>query len=91
MAMAATFTTSVTAIASTITTAATASTFTAKAGIFICPDANTLYGFTENLELISGFPLVGYGIPAFADINGDKNLDCITITIDKKLNAWNLR
>ena len=62
-----------------------------NAGIFICPDANTLYGFTENLELISGFPLVGYGIPAFADINGDKNLDCITITIDKKLNAWNLR
>lgn len=62
-----------------------------NAGIFICPDANTLYGFTENLELISGFPLVGYGIPSFADINGDKNLDCITITIDKKLNAWNLR
>lgn len=62
-----------------------------NAGIFICPDANTLYGFTENLELISGFPLVGYGKPAFADINGDKNLDCITITIDKKLNAWNLR
>ena len=60
-------------------------------GIFVCPDSNTLYGFTESLELISGFPLVGYGIPVFADANGDKNLDCITFSIDNKINAWNLR
>ena len=60
-------------------------------GVFVCPDSNVLYGFTEGLELISGFPLVGYGIPAFADVNGDKSLDCITLSIDNKLNAWNLR
>ncbi len=59
--------------------------------IFVCADGNILYGFNENLEILQGFPIAGWGIPAFADVNGDKAADCFALTIDQKLNAWNLR
>ena len=59
--------------------------------IYLTTDGNVIYGFNENLELISGFPLAGCGTPVFADVNGDRILDCIVQTIDKKINAWNLR
>ena len=59
--------------------------------IYLTTDGNVIYGFNENLELLSGFPLAGCGTPVFTDVNGDKVLDCIVQTIDKKLNAWNLR
>lgn len=59
--------------------------------IYVCPDGNTLYGFTSSLELISGFPVTGWGVPAFADVNGDRNADCFVLTLDNTLTAWNLR
>ena len=62
-----------------------------KSGVFTCADANVIYGFNENLELISGFPLTGYGNPVFADVNGDKVSECLALTIDKNLVAWKMR
>lgn len=59
--------------------------------VYVCADGNTIYGFTGSLELLSGFPLVGWGKPAFADVNGDNNADCFVLTINGNLNAWNLR
>lgn len=59
--------------------------------IFVSVDGNLIYGFNENLELLNGFPLAGNGTPVFADVNGDGSTDCFVLTIDNKLNAWNLR
>lgn len=59
--------------------------------IYLTTDGNVIYGFNENLELLSGFPLAGCGVPIFTDVNGDRILDCLVQTIDKKINAWNLR
>ena len=56
--------------------------------IFVCGEANVIYGFNQNLEYLNGFPVTGYGVPVFTDINGDKQSDCLTLTIDNKLNAW---
>lgn len=54
-------------------------------------DGNLIYAFNDKLELMSGFPIAGTGIPAFADVNGDNYPDCFAVTVDNKLNAWNLR
>lgn len=54
-------------------------------------DGNRIYAFSENLELVSGFPVAGIGEPIFADVTGDNYPDCFAQTIDNKLNAWNLR
>ena len=62
-----------------------------RKSVFVCADANVIYGFNENLELLSGYPLAGWGKPVFADVNGDKNAECIATTIDKKLVAWKTR
>ncbi|WP_407426315.1 hypothetical protein [Treponema sp.] len=62
-----------------------------KFSLFVCADANVIYGFNENLELLSGYPLAGFGKPVFADVNGDKIGECIALTIDKKLVAWKVR
>lgn len=59
--------------------------------IFICGDANTIYGFNSDLEYLNRFPVSGFGIPVFTDVNGDKLSDCITLSIDNKLNAWKVR
>ena len=59
--------------------------------VFVCADANVIYGFNESLELLSGYPLTGWGKPVFADVNGDKVAECIALTIDKKLVAWKVR
>lgn len=59
--------------------------------IYVGIDGNVLYGFNENLELLLGFPTTGCGSPVFADVNGDGKTDCFALTIDNKLNAWNLR
>ncbi|MBO5137653.1 MAG: hypothetical protein J6B81_04050 [Spirochaetaceae bacterium] len=59
--------------------------------VYVSVDGNLIYGFTESLELLSGFPLVGWGIPTFADANADKIADCFVFTLDNKLSAWNLR
>ncbi len=60
-------------------------------GVYVNPDGNMIYGFKENMELMRGFPLTGWGCPVFADINGDKIPDCISLTLDKKIIAWSLR
>lgn len=62
-----------------------------KINIFISIDGNKIYGFNSGLELLPGFPIAATGIPVFADVNGDKYSDCFALTIDNKLNAWNLR
>lgn len=59
--------------------------------LYVSIDGNLLYGFSGSLELLSGFPVVGFGVPAFVDVNGDKSADCFVLTLDKKLNAWNIR
>lgn len=62
-----------------------------RQNVYVCADANVIYGFNESLELLSGFPLTGWGKPVFADVNGDKVSECIALTVDKKLVAWKLR
>ena len=62
-----------------------------RQSVFVCADANVIYGFNENLELLSGYPLAGWGKPVFADVNGNKVAECIATTIDKKLVAWKTR
>ncbi|MCR4735402.1 MAG: hypothetical protein K5829_10415 [Treponema sp.] len=62
-----------------------------KKELFICGESNTLYGFNSELEFLNGFPVSGYGIPAFVDLNGDKKAECLTLSIDNKLNAWKVR
>lgn len=59
--------------------------------IYAGVDGNVLYGFNDNLELLQGFPLAGSGVPVLVDANGDGREDCIALTIDNKLNGWNLR
>ena len=62
-----------------------------KRSVFVCADANVIYGFNENLELLSGYPLTGFGRPVFADVNGDKIGECIALSLDKRLVAWKTR
>ena len=62
-----------------------------KEEIFICGESNTIYGFNKDLEFLSSFPITGYGSPVFADLNSDKKIDCLVLSIDKKLNAWKIK
>ncbi len=62
-----------------------------KLEVYVNADSNLIYAFTEDLELISGFPLSGFGKPLFADGNGDNVADVFALSIDKKINAWTLR
>lgn len=64
---------------------------TGTQNIYLGVDGNVLYGFNENLELLQGFPLAGSGEPIFVDVNSDGKEDCIALTIDNKLNGWNIR
>ena len=59
--------------------------------IFICGESNTIYGFNKDLEFLSSFPITGYGSPVFVDLNSDKKIDCLVLSIDKKLNAWKIK
>ena len=59
--------------------------------IFVSVDGNVIYGFNADLELLAKFPLQGSGAPVFADVNGDKKKDCVVLSLDKKLCAWNVR
>lgn len=61
-----------------------------KDEIFICGDSNAIYGFTSDLEFLNAFPVTGYGIPFFMDLNGDKKTDILSLSIDNKLNAWKI-
>lgn len=59
--------------------------------IYVNADSNVIYGFNENLELLSGYPLAGWSNPVFADVNGDKQDECISLTLDRKIVAWKVR
>lgn len=59
--------------------------------IYVSPDGNLIYGFDRNLELLLSFPLEGRGSPVFTDVNGDRKPDFFSLSIDNKLNAWNVR
>lgn len=59
--------------------------------IYVNADSNVIYGFNENLELLSGYPLAGWADPVFADVNGDKIEECISLTLDRKIVAWKVR
>lgn len=58
--------------------------------VYVSSDGNVLHGFSSDLEMLPAFPLSGSGRPVFADVNSDGKTDCITLSIDNKLNAWNL-
>lgn len=64
---------------------------TGAQNIYLGVDGNVIYGFNENLELLQGFPLAGSGVPVFVDVNSDGKDDGLALTIDNKLNGWNLR
>jgi hypothetical protein len=59
--------------------------------VYVCADGNILHGFSPALEVLRGFPVAGCSIPVFADINGDRNDDCLVLSADKRLYAWNLK
>lgn len=59
--------------------------------IYVNADSNVIYGFNENLELLSGYPLTGWSNPVFADVNGDRQNECISLTLDRKVIAWKVR
>ena len=59
--------------------------------VYVCADENVLYGFMQSLELVPGFPVAGRGVPVIADVNGDKKDECIVLSFDKNLYAWDIR
>jgi hypothetical protein len=59
-----------------------------KKELFVNGDSNLIYGFTNSLELLKKFPVAGRGAPVFADLDGDNKNECLTISLDNKLNAY---
>ncbi len=60
-------------------------------GIIVSPDGNMMYDFTSSLELVSGFPLTGRGRGVFVDVDGDKEKDFFTLSVDGKLYSWSIK
>ena len=60
-------------------------------GIYISCDSNLIYGFDSELRILDSFPIAGHGEFVFADLNGDKRNDCLTLSLDKKLYGWILK
>lgn len=60
-------------------------------GIYASGDSNVLYGFSPDLELLMSFPLAGRGVPVFADVNKDKNTNCLVLSISREINSWRLK
>lgn len=56
--------------------------------VFVNGDSNVIYGFTNGLDTLKNFPVSGTGAPVFADLDGDNKNECLTISIDGKLNAY---
>lgn len=59
--------------------------------IYACGDGNTLYAFNDQLELLPDFPVAGWGFPVLGDVNGDNIKDLFVLSIDKKLNVYDLK
>lgn len=68
-----------------------ARSFKGTEGIYVCGDSNIIYGFSPSLELLISFPLAGRGVPVFADVNKDKNINCLTLSISREINSWRLK
>ncbi|MCR5699536.1 MAG: VCBS repeat-containing protein [Treponemataceae bacterium] len=58
--------------------------------IFVCGDGNMIYGFKNDLNMMEGFPVSGYGNVVFIDVNGDNKKDCLTLSLDNKLYAYKI-
>ncbi|MDR1179426.1 MAG: hypothetical protein LBK44_02880 [Spirochaetales bacterium] len=59
--------------------------------IFFTGEANALYGYSRSFSLLSGFPLPVWGLPAFADFNGDGRMECAGAGLDNLLYRWQFR
>ena len=64
---------------------------TVKDNIYLCADSNLIYALTPELEIACGYPVIGWGNPCSADLNGDGEKECIALSLDHKLYAWNLK
>ncbi|MDO4507092.1 MAG: hypothetical protein Q4B64_09095 [Spirochaetales bacterium] len=60
-------------------------------GIYASGDSNIIYGFSPELELLMSFPLAGRGVPVFADVNKDKNTNCLVLSISREINSWRIK
>ncbi len=58
--------------------------------VFVSGDGNLLYGFTDSLELIRGFPIAAWGTPVFMDINGNTFMECIAPALNNTVSAWKI-
>lgn len=56
--------------------------------IFVNGDSNLIYGYTQDFTALKDFPVVGTGLPQFVDLDGDNKNECVTISLDGKLNAY---
>ena len=56
--------------------------------LYATVNGNVIYAFDSDLNLISGYPLKGYGSPLFLDVNKDGNTECLTISRDGEINAF---
>ncbi|MDR1315741.1 MAG: VCBS repeat-containing protein [Spirochaetales bacterium] len=59
--------------------------------IFFTGEANALYGYSRSFSLLAGFPLPVWGLPAFADFNGDGRMECAGAGLDNLLYRWQFR
>ncbi len=59
--------------------------------LYVSGNSNYIYAFTGELELLYGFPVAGRGRCVIADVNGDGNKDCVSLSLDKKLYAWTIK
>ncbi|MDR2897629.1 MAG: VCBS repeat-containing protein, partial [Spirochaetaceae bacterium] len=56
--------------------------------VFVCGDGPLLYGFTDSLEAIPGFPLEARGVPVFMDVDGDGFPECLAPAPNNTISAW---
>ena len=56
--------------------------------LYATVNANTIYAFDSDLNLVPGYPIKGYGTPLFLDIDKDATAECLTISKDGEINAF---
>ena len=59
--------------------------------VFVSEAGAAVYGFTENLFPLEGFPVSGGRYPSFTDINGDGRTDMLSAGFDKTIRAYSFR
>lgn len=55
--------------------------------IYVSGGGDALYAYSHDLAPLQGFPLPGVGLPAFLDIDGDRQLDMVTRGTDDTVHA----